>query len=160
MIKQLPVQPPSREPVSGLRALWSALDAAATPAFTLATLAVLVRAIGPGDYGLLVIALAVSGLSMAINPAIAVTTTKFVSEQSITRDSSNRSVAAVITLSLIVVGVIDLGLLLGTAIFNESLSSWVFGAAIASIRPVGRVLLLAVLAVGIQADRSRAGGGH
>ena len=59
------------EPVAAMRALWSALDAAATPASTLLTLAALVRALSVADYGILVIALAASGLSMAINPAIA-----------------------------------------------------------------------------------------
>jgi O-antigen/teichoic acid export membrane protein len=133
-----------------MRALWSALDAAATPASTLATLAALVRAIGAQDYGILVIALAASGLSMAINPAIAATTTRFVSEASGRPDTGGRTVAGVITVSLTTVAVIDLALLLGTAVFNEPLSQWVFGAALARARNVGLVLLLAVLAMGIQ----------
>jgi O-antigen/teichoic acid export membrane protein len=143
-------RPVVREPVAAMRALWSALDAAATPASTLATLAVLVRALGASDYGILVIALAASGLSMAVNPAIAATTTKFVSELSGQRHPGGRTVAGVITVSLITVAVIDLVLLLGTAAFNESLSLWVFGAAVVRTRHVGQVLLLAVLAIGIQ----------
>jgi O-antigen/teichoic acid export membrane protein len=87
---------------------------------------------------------------MAVNPAIAATTTKFVSELSGQRHPSGRTVAGVITVSLITVAVIDLVLLLGTAAFNEPLSLWVFGAAVARARHVGQVLLLAVLAIGIQ----------
>jgi O-antigen/teichoic acid export membrane protein len=150
MTNRLRVRPAAPEPVAAMRALWSALDAVATPAFALATLAALVRALSPADYGVLVIALAASGLSMAVNPAIAATTTKFVSELSGQRDSGGRTVAGVITVSLIMVAVIDLALLFGTALFNESLSRWVFGAAIASTPHMGRVLLLAVLAMGIQ----------
>jgi O-antigen/teichoic acid export membrane protein len=150
MMGQTQVRPVMPEPVAAVRAVWSALDAAATPASTLATLAVLVRALGASDYGILVIALAASGLSMAVNPAIAATTTKFVSELSSQRHPGGRTVAGVITVSLITVAVIDLVLLLGTAVFNESLSLWVFGAAIARARHLGQVLLLAVLAIGIQ----------
>jgi O-antigen/teichoic acid export membrane protein len=51
---------------------------------------------------------------------------------------------------MITVAVIDLVLFLGTAAFNEPLSVWVFGAAVAPTRHVGPVLLLAVLAIGIQ----------
>jgi O-antigen/teichoic acid export membrane protein len=150
MMGQTQARPVVREPVAAMRALWSALDAAATPASTLATLAVLVRALGASDYGILVIALAASGLSMAVNPAIAATTTKFVSELSGQRHPGGRTVAGVITASLITVGVIDLVLLLGTAVFNEPLSLWVFGAAVDRSLHVGQVLLLAVLAIGIQ----------
>jgi O-antigen/teichoic acid export membrane protein len=142
-------RPAAREPVAAMRALWSALDAAATPASTLLTLAALVRALSASDYGILVIALAASGLSMAINPAIAATTTKFVSELSGQRHPAGRTVAGVITVSLITVGAIDLVLLLGTAVFNEPLSQLVFGAA-ARTPHLGQVLLLAVLAISIQ----------
>jgi O-antigen/teichoic acid export membrane protein len=150
MMGQAQSRPVAREPVAGMRALWSALDAAATPASTLATLAALVRALSASDYGILVIALAASGLSMAVNPAIAATTTKFVSELSGQPHPGGRTVAGVITVSLIAVAVIDLVLLLATAVFNEPLSAWVFGAAVARTRHVGQVLLLAVLAIGIQ----------
>jgi O-antigen/teichoic acid export membrane protein len=150
MMGQAQARPVVREPVVAMRALWSALDAAATPASTLAILAALVRALSASDYGILVIALAASGLSMAVNPAIAATTTKFVSELSGQRHPGGRTVAGVITASLITVAVIDLVLLLGTAVFNEPLSLWVFGAAVDRTRHVGPVLLLAVLAIGIQ----------
>ena len=133
-----------------MRALWSALDAAATPASTLAILAALVRTLSASDYGILVIALAASGLSMAVNPAIAATTTKFVSELSGRRHPGGRTVAGVITVSLLAVAAIDLVLFLGTAVFNKPLSQWVFGAAVARPGYVGRVLLLAVLAIGLQ----------
>jgi O-antigen/teichoic acid export membrane protein len=139
-----------REPVATLRAFWSALDAAAAPASSLATLGVLVRALGPSDYGVLVIALAASGLSMAVNPAIAATTTKFVSESSVCHHPSDRTVAGVVTVSLITVAVIDLMLLLGTAAFNRPLSLWLFGGTNEDSEHLGRVLLLAVLAIGFQ----------
>jgi O-antigen/teichoic acid export membrane protein len=150
MTDEVRLRPLTREPVAGTRALWSGLDAAATPGFTLATLAVLVRALSASDYGLLVMALAASGLSLAINPAIAATTTKFVSELSGQRNSSSGTIAGVITISLITVAVIDFTILSGTAIFSEPLSRWVFGGAVASSRDVSQVLLLAVLSVAIQ----------
>jgi O-antigen/teichoic acid export membrane protein len=150
MMGQTQARPVVREPAAAMRALWSALDAAATPASTLATLGALVSALGASDYGILVIALAASGLSMAVNPAIAATTTRFVSELSGNQHPGGRTVAGVITVSLITVAVIDTVLLLGTAVFDEPLSRWVFGAAVAPARHVGQVLLLAVLAIGIQ----------
>jgi O-antigen/teichoic acid export membrane protein len=150
MTDEVRLRPVTREPVAGTRALWSGLDAAATPGFTLVTLAVLVRALSASDYGLLVVALAASGLSMAINPAIAATTTKFISELSGQRNSGSGTVAGVITTSLIAVALIDLAILLGTAVFSEPLSRLVFGSAVASTRQVGQMLLLAVLSVAIQ----------
>jgi len=143
-------QPVARESVAATRALWSALDAAATPASTLAILAALVRTLSASDYGILVIALAASGLSMAVNPAIAAATTKFISELSGQRDAGGRTVAGVITVSLLTVSIIDLVLLIGTAVFNEPLSRWAFGAAAGRGQHLGAVLLLAVLAIGIQ----------
>jgi O-antigen/teichoic acid export membrane protein len=150
MTDEVRLQPVTREPVAGTRALWSGLDAAATPGFTLVTLAVLVRALSASDYGLLVMALAASGISLAINPAIAATTTKFVSELSGQRNSSGGTIAGVITISLITVAVIDFIILFGTAVFSEPLSRWLFGAAVASSHDVSHVLLLAVLSVAIQ----------
>jgi O-antigen/teichoic acid export membrane protein len=147
---QAQTHPAARESVAGTRALWSALDAAATPASTLAILAALVRTLSPTDYGVLVIAIAASGLSMAVNPAIAAVTTKFVSELSGGRHTGGQTIAGVITVSLLTVAVINLVMLLGTAVFNEPLSLWVFGAAVVRARHVGEVLLLAVLAMGIQ----------
>jgi O-antigen/teichoic acid export membrane protein len=132
-----------------MRALWSALDAAAMPASTLATLAALVRALTPSDYGILVIAIAASGLSMAVNPAIAATTTKFVSELSGRPRPGGRTVAGVITVSLMSVAVIDLVLLLGTTVFNKPLSSWIFGHDVRA-QNLGLILFLAVLAIAIQ----------
>ena len=69
----------------------------------IATLAVLVRTLNASDYGILVMALAASGLSMAINPAIAATTTRFVSELSAQPEPGGRTVAAVITVSLMAI---------------------------------------------------------
>jgi O-antigen/teichoic acid export membrane protein len=149
MTSQSPAQTVPRESVAPMRALWSALDAAAMPASTLATLAALVRALTPSDYGILVIAIAASGLSMAVNPAIAATTTKFVSELSGRPHPGGRTVAGVITVSLISVAVIDLVLLLGTTVFNRPLSSWIFGYDVRA-QNLGLILFLAVLAIAIQ----------
>jgi len=132
-----------------MRALWSALDAVATPASTLVILAVLVRALSHSDYGILVMALAASGLSMAINPAVAATTTKFVSELS-ARPEQGRTLAGVVTTSLMTVGMIDAILLLATVAFSEPLSRWVFGASVVQSGRLGELLVLAVLAVGMQ----------
>jgi O-antigen/teichoic acid export membrane protein len=150
MIERAEERPIAPAQDARMRALWSALDAAAGPASTLATLAALVRALSASDYGILVIALAASGLSMAVNPAIAATTTKFVSELSGQPKSGGRTVAGVMTVAMMVVVLIDLALLLGTAEFNERLSLWVFGAAVAHTRHVGRILVLAVLSIGTQ----------
>jgi O-antigen/teichoic acid export membrane protein len=133
------------------RALWSGLDAAAYPIATLVMLAGLVRALTPSDYGILVLALAASGLSLAINPAIAATTTRFVSQAAGQSKTSGHSVAGVITAALLAVSVIDLALLLATALFREPLARWVFGGATAPAgTDPGNVLWLALLAVGIQ----------
>jgi O-antigen/teichoic acid export membrane protein len=114
-------------------------------------LAGLVRALTPSSYGILVLALAASGLSLAINPAIAATTTRFVSQSAGERKSGGQSVAGVVTAALLAVTVIDLTLLLGTALFREPLARWVFGgAAAAPGTDAGDLLWLALLAVGIQ----------
>lgn len=150
MMGQAQVGLAAREPIGPMRAVWSGLDAAATPALMIATLAVLVRTLNASDYGILVMALAASGLSMAINPAIAATTTRFVSELSAQPEPGGRTVAAVITVSLMAVSLMDLAMLLAVAAFNAPLSRWIFGAELLRTRHLGHVLLLAVLAVGAQ----------
>jgi O-antigen/teichoic acid export membrane protein len=142
-------EPAAQERVVAMRAVWSTLDAAAGPLCTLVTLAALLRTLNPSDYGILVIALAASGLSTAINPAIAATTTKFVSELAAGSPVRRRPIAGMITGSLLAVAAIDLVLLIGAALFNEQLSRWLFGASGTSAH-MGLVLLLSVLAVSIQ----------
>jgi O-antigen/teichoic acid export membrane protein len=140
-----------RQSSAAARALWSGLDAAAYPIATLAMLAGLVRALSPSDYGILVLALAASGLSLAINPAIAATTTRFVSQSAGEPKSGGHSVAGVVTAALLAVTLMDLALLLGTALFREPLARWVFGgAATGAGMDAGNVLWFALLAVGIQ----------
>ncbi len=142
---------PARQSSAAARALWSALDAGAYPVATLAMLAGLVRALTPSEYGILVLALAASGLSLAINPAIAATTTRFVSRAAAESKSVGQSIAGVITAALLAVAVIDLLLLLVTALFREPLARWVFGGATAAAgTDAGNVLWVALLAVGIQ----------
>jgi O-antigen/teichoic acid export membrane protein len=143
--------PPIRQSPAAARALWSALDAAAYPVATLAMLAGLVRALTPSNYGILVLALAASGISLAINPAIAATTTRFVSQAAGEPKSAGKSVAGVVTAALLAVTVFDLTMLLATALFREPLARWVFGGAtVGAAADVGNVLWFALLAVGIQ----------
>jgi O-antigen/teichoic acid export membrane protein len=144
-------QPSVRQSPAAARALWSGLDAAAYPIAMLAMLAGLVRALTPADYGILVLALAASGLSLAINPAIAATTTRFVSQAAGHSQPDGQSVAGVVTAALLAVTLIDLLLLLATALFREPLAHWVFGGATAGPgTDAGNVLWFALLAVGIQ----------
>jgi O-antigen/teichoic acid export membrane protein len=141
----------SRQSPAAARALWSGLDAAAYPIASLAMLAGLVRALTPADYGILVLALAASGLSLAINPAIAATTTRFVSQAAGQPQTAGHGVAGVITAALLAVTAIDVLLLLATALYREPLAHWVFGGAAAGAgTDPGNVLWLALLAVGIQ----------
>ena len=129
------------------RALWSGVDAAAYPLATLVMLAGLVRALSGADYGILVLSLAASGLSLAINPAIAATTTRFVSQAA----GTGRSIAGVISAALLAVAAIDVVLLALTALFRATLARWVFGTATtAGGLALGDVLWLALLAVAIQ----------
>jgi O-antigen/teichoic acid export membrane protein len=131
------------------RALWGALDAAANPLSLLVMLASLVRTLGAADYGVLAIALAASGITMAVNPAIAITTTKFVSELAGQKGSQRQTVAGVVTAALMAVMMIDLVLIGCTALWREPLSNWVFGESI-HFRGKDTVLLLAMVAVGVQ----------
>jgi O-antigen/teichoic acid export membrane protein len=141
----------TRQSPVAARVLWSGLDAAAYPVVTLAMLAGLVRALTPSNYGILVLAMAASGLSLAINPAIAATTTRFVSQAAGESRSGGQSVAGVVTAALLAVTVIDLALLLATAPFRESLARWVFGGATAGAgTDAGNVLWFALLVVSIQ----------
>ncbi|HTC44385.1 MAG TPA: oligosaccharide flippase family protein [Steroidobacteraceae bacterium] len=142
---------PARQASAAARAVWSGLDAAANPIATLAMLAGLVRALTPASYGILVLALAASGLSLAINPAIAATTTRFVSQAAGAVKSSRESVAGVVTAALLAVTVIDLLLLLATALLRAPLARWIFGGATAGAgTDAGDVLWFALLAVAIQ----------
>ena len=109
----------------------------------------LVRALSASDYGVLIIALAASGLSTAVNPAIAATTTKFVSEARGREDAPGRTAAGVITASLIAVVLIDVVLLAIAFVLRDQLAQLVFGAA-SNRSNVGSLLLLAVLAVSLQ----------
>lgn len=139
------------EAAAAPRAVWSAIDAAATPVSSLIITAGLVRALTPESYGLLVVALAASGLSLAVNPAIAATTTKFVSEARGRKSTAGRSAASVITASLIAAVAIDLVLLAAAILFRDSLGHLLFGAY-ADVHPAeaGSLLILAVLAISIQ----------
>ena len=137
-----------RGPTAAARALWSGLDAAAAPAATLVLTAGLVRVFNANDYGVMVIALAVSGLLAAVNPAITATTTRFVSESRGQASGNDGRASQVVTASLIAVMVVNGLLVLATAFFLDPLVRFVFGAAAVSY--AGSALLMAVLAIGIQ----------
>jgi O-antigen/teichoic acid export membrane protein len=132
------------------RAFWSGLDAAAAPLSALAIAFGLLPLLGPADYGVLVIALAVSGLSMAINPALAATTTKLVAEGWASGERgpvTTRLVAASLTIALTA----SVLLLAIAAICENPLAHLVFGPEAMSRRSdLGGVLILAVLAVCVQ----------
>lgn len=136
---------------AGSRAVWSGTDAVTGSVGALFMTAGLVRTLGRQDYGLLVVVLAVSSLSMAVNPAIVATTTKYVSEVLGSGESSGRGVARIVTASLAVVAITGMVCLLVAWIFSDALSRTLFGDVIFRQRPdVGGVLILAVAAVCIQ----------
>jgi O-antigen/teichoic acid export membrane protein len=131
------------------RALWSAIDAGASPATALVLAAGLVRTLGASDYGLIIMALAVSALSTSVSPAIAATTTRFVSEVSATA-AMQADVSRILTGSLMTVAVMDLLLMSIAAAFAGPLSGAVFGASIASRPDIIPIMLLAVASLCVQ----------
>src|SRR5258707_10111000 len=134
----------------GSRAVWSGLDAVSTPIASLLIAAGLVRTLGTEEYGLIVIALAISALSTAVNPAIATTTTKFVSASS-GLGSRDKAIGRIITTSLATVAMIDFILFPIAIVFGKPLASLMFGQHIASGRPeIATVLLLAITSVCLQ----------
>jgi O-antigen/teichoic acid export membrane protein len=134
----------------GSRAVWSGLDAASTAIASLLIAAGLVRTLGTEEYGLIVIALAISALSTAVNPAIATTTTKFVSASS-GLGNSDKAIGRIITTSLVTVAMIDFILFAMAIALGKPLSSLMFGQRIASGKPeIPTVLLLAITSVCLQ----------
>jgi O-antigen/teichoic acid export membrane protein len=132
------------------RAFWSGLDSAAAPLAALAIAFGLLRLLGVADYGVLIIALAVSGLSMAITPALAATTTKLVAEGRAAGEGSP-AVARLVTASLMLALTANVLLLAIAASFKEPLAHLVFGPeAVGRRSDLGGVLILAVLAVCVQ----------
>lgn len=131
------------------RAAWSALDAAATPLSMLALLAGLVRALDAADYGLLAMALAAAGISLALSPAIALTTTKFVSEAAHRGREGESALGGVVSSALAAVAVLDVALLVAIAALREPLARLVFGEAGAGL-PRGDILWLAMATVALQ----------
>jgi O-antigen/teichoic acid export membrane protein len=133
------------------RAFWSGTEGVAAPLAALVMTAGLVRALGPQEYGVLVIALAISALSLAINPAIAATTTKFVAEAAANERIDRYGAARHVTASLLAVSGISVLYLALTGAFAGPLAGLLFGKEEYLRRPeVAGVLLLAVLSVCIQ----------
>lgn len=149
MSDDAPGVPVTTAPPARWRALWSALDAAATPVSMLVLLAGLVRALSAADYGLLVMALAAAGISLALSPAIAMTTTKFVSEVAHRGIDRAAAVGGVVASALAAVTMLDAGLLAATAAWREPLAAWVFGP-VGPDQPRGDILLLAMGTVALQ----------
>lgn len=133
-----------------MRSLWSGLDAAAAPLAALLIAASLVRALGTDDYGVFVIALAVSAVSTAVSPAISATTTKFIAEHRAQAGGGTNSVATIVTTSLLFMVLFDVVLLTGAALFATPLSRFVFADAALARPDIEEILLLAVLAVCVQ----------
>lgn len=141
----------SAPPRGASNAFWSGIDAAANPVSSLLMTAGLVRALGAEQYGLIVMALAASGLSTSIVPAIGATTTKFVAEAIGLAHTERRTVAKIITASLLTVVILDVVLLAGALFFRGQLSQLVFGHVAAADRlEAGALLVLAVLVVCLQ----------
>lgn len=139
----------TRIPGFGGNAIWSALDAAAAPMSGLLMAAGLVRILGTQEYGVIVMALAVSNLSLAVSPAISATTIRFVAAAA--SDRTSAKLAHVMTASLLVIMAIDLFLLLVATCFNSALAGAIFGTRVSGSEPqLGAILLLAVGAVCIQ----------
>ncbi len=133
------------------RAFWSGADAAAAPMAALGISSGLVRTLGPQDYGVLVVALAISALSLAINPAIAATTTKLVAETAALDGGGERRTSRLITASLLAVAALGLIFLLGAGVFIDPLARLLFGAAAVRDREDQQaIILLAVASVCIQ----------
>jgi O-antigen/teichoic acid export membrane protein len=130
-------------------AIWSALDAVAGPLAALLMAAGLVRVLGTRDYGVIVVALAVSALSAAIIPAIGSTTTRFVAEAVTGKQVT--AIARIVTAGLIAVFTVDVLLFLAAVVFKAELTRTIFGTKTSeSDIPLGPILLLAVSAVCIQ----------
>jgi O-antigen/teichoic acid export membrane protein len=133
------------------RAIWSGIDAAAGPFSSLAIAAGLLRALGTQNYGLIVVALAVSNLSTAINPAIAATTTKFVAEAVGAGAPHVSGVSRVVCGSLLAVTLMDVLFIALTVSFGGELAQLVFGGVAGrTTADLGDILLLAVSAICIQ----------
>jgi O-antigen/teichoic acid export membrane protein len=120
-----------------------------TPLASLLMAAGLVRTVGASEYGIIVVALAVSNLSAAVNPALAATTIKFVSEAAVR--GKGAKIANTITAALFAVLAVDVILVLGAIGFGASLSNWIFGPLISKTTPhIEMILLLAVVSVCLQ----------
>ncbi len=121
------------------------------PLATLAMLAGLVRALTPSDYGILVLALAGFGTVLGYQSGDCGYHNAVCFPGGWRAEGGRQSVAGVVTAALLAVTVIDLVLLLATALFRGGLARWVFGdASVGAGVDVGNVLWFALLAVGIQ----------
>jgi O-antigen/teichoic acid export membrane protein len=87
---------------------------------------------------------------MAVNPAIAATTTKFVAEMRGGQAVGARTVSSTITTALAAVVFIDAFLLLLVGTFIKPISGWVFGMNGTSGLPLNGLLMLSTLAVSLQ----------
>jgi O-antigen/teichoic acid export membrane protein len=147
-------------PWEGLsRAAWSGLDAAAAPVAALIMTAGLVRTLGADYYGLLVMVLAVSGLSMAIIPSIAATSTRFIAAKMGQGGGCGGAAARMITASMAAIAAVDLLLLIIAISFRNPLSHLIFGHTVFVAHPEsGDLFVLAAIALCVQqADSVLAG---
>lgn len=105
------------------------------------------RTLGVAEYGLMAVALTISSLSSVIVPAIAVTTTKFISHYRGSAVTHECALARTLSASLLSVLMFDVVLMGAVFVFSETLSKVMFGTAVLNRSGISHVLLLAFLAV-------------
>jgi O-antigen/teichoic acid export membrane protein len=133
------------------RGAWTAIESAAAPISALAISAGLTRALGAADFGVLVTVLAISNLSMAINPAIAAATTKLISESNGSANHDDWALSRITTASFSVILIFGICFVLTVMALGGVLPDLLFGRAFVEhhmhLRPI---LILAVLVVCVQ----------
>lgn len=132
------------------RSLWTGLEATAAPIGSVLIAVGLIQTLGPQDYGLLIMLLAISNLSLAVNPAIAAATTRFIAE-AVGRREDNQSEAEIsqsITASLTAVALVSVVLVAIVALGGEPLARLTLGQAGQDTEyDLALLLLLAVTSV-------------
>jgi O-antigen/teichoic acid export membrane protein len=131
------------------RMLWSGVDAAAGPCFGILLTAGLIRALGPEQFGVLVVVQAFSVLSLALNQAVVATTMRSIAAANA---DATRTGGIQLALTLGVASVTAFGVVLATfvLIFAESISGLLFGMhadAWEDTRKAAIVLSFALVAV-------------
>lgn len=134
----------------GSKAFWSAADAGVAPTSALLLTAGMLRTLSEDQFGVFVVIQSFSLLSLAINPAIVVTTMRFVAAAR-TEGTSGAPVQAIVTASFAAVGVVGLLLTALTFGFHGPLAQILFSGggdtSAASVTLVWAVAALAILQI-------------